>query len=404
MFENLSSHIESSVQTYLPLWLNRFLILFFWLGLAFFATWIIRKWFTAIMHRLIKKTKNQWDDILYKEHFFGRISYIIPPLILYMALDTMPWLGFGIIYKLFNIWFIIALLMIVFALLNTVNKIYSRYEGAKERPITVFIQIIKIFFLIGAIIIIFSLLFNKNPVNLILGLGAFAAVLMLIFKDSILGFVAGIQLTANKMVRIGDWIEMPQHNADGEVLEITLYTVRVRNWDMTISNVPTYSLVSESFTNWRGMQESKGRRIKRSIFIDIHSVHFLKEEEIEKLKDSKLLSGYINEVLGRLEEKNKDKGVILDQIRLTNIGVFRQYMQQWLRDNKEISKEMTMMVRQLQPTPTGIPIEVYCFSGNQVWTEYERIQADIFDHMMAIIPEFGLRVFEYISDFGSHKK
>lgn len=222
------------------------------------------------------------------------------------------------------------------------------------------------------VITVISILVNKSPEHLIVGLSAFAAVLLLIFKDSILGFVAGLQLTANKMLRIGDWIQMDKNNANGTVLEINLYTVKVQNWDMTISTIPTYQLVSESFTNWRGMQESDGRRIMRSINIDIHSVHFLSREEIQKFTTSFFLKDYIGQMLQKLGNTNKDKITVLDEQKLTNIGVFRYYMDAWLSANPEINIEMTHMVRQLQPGPTGMPIQIYCFSANKEWVSYEK--------------------------------
>ena len=201
------------------------------------------------------------------------------------------------------------------------------------------------------------------------------------------------------MVRIGDWIVMPNNNADGTVLEINLYTVKVQNWDMTISTIPTYQMVSESFTNWQGMQESSGRRIMRSINIDIHSVHFLTHEEVEKYKESYFLKDYLSSMQEKLGDINKDKDTVLDERKLTNIGIFRQYMEFWINANPDINKGMTHMVRQLQPGPTGMPIQIYCFSAKQEWVAYEKVQSDIFDHVMAVIPEFNLEVFEYPSQY-----
>ena len=215
------------------------------------------------------------------------------------------------------------------------------------------------------------------------------------FKDSILGFVAGIQLISNRMVNIGDWIVMPSSNADGDVIEINLTTVKVQNWDKTISTIPTYKLVSESFTNWRGMQESGGRRIKRSVNIDIYSVHYLTNEDLENLKQSALLKSYIEGKMKELNEYNANVENPLDKRRLTNIGTFREYLEAWLAANPNINLDMTHMVRQLQPTPTGIPLEIYCFSARKEWVIYERVQADIFDHLFAILPLFKLKVFQY---------
>ena len=250
--------------------------------------------------------------------------------------------------------------------------------------------------MISAIIItIVSEFIGESPRNLLVGLGAFAAVLMLIFKDAILGFVAGVQLLANQMVRIGDWIVMPSNNANGTVLEINLYTVKVQNWDMTITTIPTYQLVSASFTNWRGMQESAGRRIMRYINIDMLSVHFLSDEEIDTLRKSNVLKGYIEDMLPKLDEQNKGISDVLDKRKLTNLGVFRQYAVRWLEANPDLNIDMTYMVRQLQPTATGLPLEVYCFSRIQEWVAYEKVQSDIFDHLLAVIPYFNLRIYQY---------
>lgn len=371
------------------------------LGLAviiFIIYKFFRKWLSIIIFKLTKKTRTNWDDILFEEGFFNKLSYIIPPILIKICVSNVVWLDVKILHKIVSIWFVIAPILILFALFDTINKIYNTYQSSKNRPITVVIQMIKVFIIASAVISLFAILFNKDIVKLIYSLGAFAAVIMLIFKDSILGFVAGLQLASNKMISIGDWIEVPKHHADGEVLEITLYTVRVKNWDMTITTVPTYSLISDSFTNWTSMQKSGGRRIKRSVFIDIKSVRFLNEADIEKLRGSDYLKDYIDGLYPILKENNENKIAIIDQMKLTNIGVFRNYLQLWLKSNKELNHNMTSMVRQTQPTPNGIPLEVYCFSANKVWVEYERIQADIFDHIMAIIPEFDLQVFQYATE------
>lgn len=360
---------------------------------------IARKWVGKWIKVLVGKTKSQWDDILYEQRFFNKLAYLIPPMAAYVILTFIDWEHKYILRRMVDIWLVIASLFIVTALLNSINKIYESYPISKNRPITFFVQLIKMFLYTVTIITVISIFVNKSPEHLIVGLSAFAAVLLLIFKDSILGFVAGIQLSANDMVRIGDWIVMPNNHADGTVLEINLYTVKVQNWDMTISTIPTYQMVSESFTNWRGMQESPGRRIMRSINIDIHSVHFLTHDELEKFKASYFLKDYLSSMQEKLGDMNKDKGTILDERKLTNVGIFRQYMEFWINANPDINKGMTHMVRQLQPGPTGIPIQIYCFSARQVWVEYEKVQADIFDHIMAVIPEFNLKVFEYPSQY-----
>lgn len=363
--------------------------------IALIVFFVMKKWISVLVKSIVGKTKNTWDDILYEQRFFSKLSYLILPVTGYIVISFIHWEHVGLLRRIVDIWLIVTTLFIFITLLNSINKIYESYPVSKDRPITFFVQLIKLFLYTVAVVVVVSVLVGKSPEHLIVGLGAFAAVLLLIFKDSILGFVAGIQLMANDMIKIGDWIVMSQNNADGTVLEVNLYTVKVQNWDMTISTIPTYQLVSDSFTNWRGMQESQGRRIKRSINIDIHSVHFLSHEEIEIFKASGFLKDYIDTMTSELGPVNKDKTTVLDERKLTNIGIFRQYMELWLDANPNINTNMTHMVRQLQPGPTGMPIEVYCFSAKQVWVEYEKVQSDIFDHIMAVIPQFNLRVFEY---------
>lgn len=361
-------------------------------GLFYF---IAKKWLSVLLKRIVGRTKNTWDDILYDQGFFRKLAALIPPLAAYVVLTFIEWEYKGIVRRFVDVWLIIVSLFIINSLLTSINRIYESYPVSKNRPITFFIQLIKVFLYTVVVITIISVLVNKSPEHLIVGLSAFAAVLLLIFKDSILGFVAGIQLTANKMIRIGDWIQMDKNNANGSVLEVNLYTVKVQNWDMTISTIPTYQLVSESFTNWRGMQESAGRRIMRSINIDMNSVHFLSHDEIQKFTTSAFLKDYIDQMLEKLGNINKDKMTVLDERKLTNIGIFRYYMDAWINANPDININMTHMVRQLQPGPTGMPIQIYCFSANKEWVSYEKLQADIFDHIMAVLPEFGLKVYEY---------
>lgn len=360
---------------------------------------IAKKWLSVLIKKIVGKTKSTWDDILYAQGFFNKLSSLIPPIASYVVLSFITWEHKDLLKRFVDIWLIMIVLFIVTSLLNSIDKIYQSYPVSKNRPITFFIQLIKVFLYTVVVITVVSVLVNKSPEHLIVGLSAFAAVLLLIFKDSILGFVAGIQLTANDMIRIGDWIQMDKNNANGSVLEVNLYTVKVQNWDMTISTIPTYQLVSESFTNWRGMEESAGRRIMRSINIDMHSVHFLSHEEVEKYASSAFLKDYIDQMLTKLGNINKDKITILDERKLTNIGIFRYYMEAWIEANPDINTNMTHMVRQLQPGPTGMPIQIYCFSEKQEWVTYEKIQSDIFDHIMAVLPEFDLKVYEYTGQF-----
>lgn len=356
---------------------------------------IAKKWLARIVMKIAGRTATNWDDLMFDHRFFHRLGLFIAPIIIMTVYKQSNWNEILFIAKTLNICITLFSMLMISAILDGINRIYESYPVSKNRPIKVFIQVIKIFLYCAVIIIIISILIDKSPTALLAGLGAVSAVLMLVFKDSILGFVAGVQLISNRMVNIGDWIVMPSSNADGNVIEINLTTVKVQNWDKTISTIPTYKLVSESFTNWRGMQESGGRRIKRSVNIDIYSVHYLTEEDIEQLKESSLLKNYIEGKQKELEAYNANVKNPLDKRRLTNIGTFREYLEAWLAANPRINLEMTHMVRQLQPTPTGIPLEIYCFSTEKQWVIYERVQADIFDHLFAILPLFKLKVFQY---------
>lgn len=362
-------------------------------------TWVIhllaRKWLARVVLKLTKQTATNWDDLMFDQRFFNRLGLLISPIAIQVIFKECEWTEFTFLMKMLNIWIVISALLIISSVLDGINRIYESYPVAKNRPIKVFIQVIKIFFYCAIIIIVISILIDKDPLALLAGLGAVSAVLMLVFKDSILGFVAGIQLMSNRMVNIGDWIVMPSSNADGDVIEINLTTVKVQNWDKTISTIPTYKLVSESFTNWRGMQESGGRRIKRSVNIDIYSVHYLTDEDVENLKQSSLLKAYIENKQKDINEYNAKVENPLDKRRLTNLGTFREYMEAWISANPDINLEMTHMVRQLQPTATGIPLEIYCFTASTQWLVYERAQADVFDHLFAILPLFKLKVFQY---------
>lgn len=373
-----------------------FITLFALIGII---TWLVhvvtRRWLAPFIMKMTQKTSTNWDDLMFDKRFFNRIALIISPVVIKFLAREFDVTDVYFLMNILDVWITVSFLLIISSVLDGINRIYESYPVSKNRPIKVFIQVIKIFFYCAAIIVIISILIDKSPLALLAGLGAASAVLMLVFKDSILGFVAGIQLMSNRMVNIGDWIVMPSSNADGDVIEINLNTVKVQNWDKTISTIPTYKLVSESFTNWRGMEESGGRRIKRSVNIDIYSVRYLTEEELESLKQSALLRSYIDKKLQELQEYNAKIENPLDKRRLTNLGTFREYMEAWLAANPNINLSMTHMVRQLQPSSTGIPLEIYCFSANKQWIAYERVQADIFDHLFAILPLFKLKVFQY---------
>ena len=362
---------------------------------GFISYLLIKKPIALIVLKTIKITRFKWDDILLDKKFFNSLGLFVFPMVSKFFIVGLEWKYTSIITEILDAWMVFAFIFVISTVMYGLNNVYMSYSKYRNKPIKVFIQVVEIFLYCGAIIVVIGLFTGKDVSTLLAGLTAFAAVLMLIFKDSILGFVAGIQLSANDMVRLGDWISMPSSGADGDVTEINLTTVKVQNFDKTITTVPTYKLVSESFTNWRGMEESKGRRIKRSINIDVSSIHYLTEEEISTLIESSLLNSYMQNKLKDLEESNVNKKNRLDRRSMTNIGTFREYLESWIASNPNINQEMTHMVRQLQPTPTGLPIEIYCFSARQRWIDYENVQSDVFDHVFAVMELFNLKAFQF---------
>jgi len=377
------------------------ILIFSVLLVSLISNFIAKKVILNVLKQVVKRTKSNWDDVLYEKKVFHNLSHIAPVIIIYYTADAFlinypGWLSF--VWSMVNIYMIVVIMLIISSFLGALNEIYSEMSYAKDRPIKGYLQVVNIFnYGIGSIIIL-AIFLDKDPSYFLTGLGAVAAVLMLVFKDSLLGLVAGIQLSANDMVRIGDWISMPAKNADGDVIEISLHTVKVQNWDRTITLIPSYSLVSESFINWRGMTESGGRRIKRAINIDMKTVKFLTHDDIEKLKKVHLLKDYIEskeiEIVKFNEEKGIDTSVKINGRRMTNIGTFRKYCELYLKNHPHVHKEMIMIVRQLHPTEIGIPLELYFFSKIIDWVNYEAIQSDVFDHLLAIISEFDLKVFQ----------
>jgi len=387
--ENLADNISQ---------LTVFILLLIVAYLAYVITWrIVRRMLIPFMRR----SKNQFDDLLVKHNFFKKISYLVPTFILYYfsesALLIFP--NFiGIFNWIIEIFFVVIAILIIDSLLSTLNDFYERYDFAKDNPIRGLVQIVKIIIYVVGLLVVIGHLLDQNLWSLIISLGTISAVLMLIFKDPILGFVGGMQLIFNKMLSIGDWISMPKFGADGTVLEINLTTVKVQNWDKTIVTIPTYSLISDSFQNWRGMEESGGRRIKRSINIDMDSVTFCTPEMLDKFKKIKILKDYIEKTEISIDLYNKETGadpeIKVNGRRQTNIGVFRAYLKAYLHERSDIHNDMTFLVRQLQPSEKGIPIEIYVFTTTIEWGKFENIQSDIFDHVLAVIPEFELRVFQ----------
>ena len=376
------------------------IILVIILAIAFLGDAICKHVILTTVTRLVKKTKATWDDVVFDRKVMIYLSHLVAPIILYillpLAISNAGLLTF--ILRICMIYIIAVFLKFISALLSALYHVYSEREQFRDRPLKGLLQTVQvILFFIGGIIIV-SILIDKSPMVLLTGLGASAAVLMLVFKDSIMGFVSGIQLSANNMLKVGDWIEMPKYGADGTVIEVTLNTVKVRNWDNTITTIPPYALVSDSFQNWRGMQESGGRRIKRSIRIDMNSVKFCTPEMLAKYRKIRLLKDYIEETEKVVEEYNKEHGidnsVLVNGRRQTNLGVFRAYLTNYLRSLPAVNQDLTCMVRQLQPTEQGIPLELYFFSSIKAWIPYEGVQADVLDHVLAIIPEFDLHVFQ----------
>src|SRR5690554_421014 len=367
---------------------------------AVLANWLVKhilvRGFYSMLLRFGGSNKNDFGVV-------KRLSNIVPALIISSSIGLVPGLPEAAITVVKNVaggFIILTIALGLGAILEVINLLYMRRKNAHLKPIKGYIQVIKIVIYAIATILIVDTLIDRSPLILLSGLGAMAAVLMLIFQDTLLSLVASVQISSGDMIRVGDWIEMPQLNADGDVIDIALHTVKIQNWDKTITTVPTKRFISDSFKNWRGMQESGGRRIKRSLFIDQQSVHFLDDDELEHLKRFNLLDGYFDDKIDELNKWNEvhvksSDGNTLDSRKLTNIGSFRAYIEHYIRNNPGIHQEgMTLMVRQLSPTPEGLPIEIYCFTKTTAWTDYEAIQSDIFDHLLAIAPEFNLRVYQ----------
>lgn len=361
------------------------------------ANFITKKVVIRVINHIVTKTKFKWDNMLMEREVFRNLSHIVPAIIIYYFAPTFP-LYQHLIEKAAFAYIMIVGLVVINSILNALNDIYKTYEISKVKPIKGYIQVVKIISITLGVILVIANLLGESPLILLSGIGALSAVLMLIFKDSLLGLVAGVQLTANEMVRVGDWIEMPKYGADGDVIDISLNTVKVQNWDKTITMIPSYALISDSFKNWRGMQNSGGRRIKRSIFIDTSSISFCTEEAIEKLKNIHYLSDYIvnreNEIEQFNARNNINRSNPVNGRALTNIGVFRAYISNYLKNHPGINQEMTLMVRQLEPSEHGLPLEIYAFTNDTRWAVYETVQSDIFDHLFAVAPEFGIRLFQ----------
>lgn len=351
---------------------------------------------TKYITKMFTNTKNTWDDELVTTRFIKRVTRLFPAIVLWKFLPEIITDEFAsnTCRSIFSVYLILLTLWILYSTLNTLSRLYDRKEISKEIPITGITQTIKIILAIASGIMILSVVLGKSPVLIFSGFGALTAILMLVFRDPILGLAAGIQLSSNKLIAVGDWVEVPKYGADGNVLELALTTVKIQNWDKTITTIPTYALISESFKNWQGMSESGLRRIKRNLILDMNSVSFLDPEQITELKKNNLISEYLNEKLNAIEAAKGDLEFPQQMRRLTNLGTFRAYVYAYLKAHNKISTEGTQLVRQLQSTAQGLPLEVYCFSTDNRWVNYENIQSDIFDHLISVLPEFGLQIFQ----------
>ena len=368
---------------------------------ALVADFVAKRQLVRLLRKLALRTRGTWDDALIEQRVFSRFAQCVPAAVVMSGAKWIPGIEDGALHMVEYVALAYLALMFTLALgatMSAANSIYEQYPIARNRPIKGYVQIAKIIlYIIGAILVVSALL-DRSPLLLLGSFGALTAVLMLVFRDTILSLVASIQLIGNDMVRVGDWIEMPGCSADGDVIDVALHTVKVQNWDKTITTIPTHKLISESFRNWRGMSESGGRRIKRSLLLDQNSIRFLTDEETAKFERFALLEDYITAKRQELSTDNtdlsSDEAATVNLRRLTNIGTFRAYIVNYLRARADISDTMTFLVRQLPPGTDGLPIEIYIFTNTTEWVSYEAIQADIFDHLLAIIPEFGLRVYQ----------
>lgn len=365
--------------------------------LALGSNLVARRILLAGISYFIRRTRTTWDDALLRRNVFTRLSHLAPALVLYIAAPLFPPIQ-DTVQRLSMVYMILTGLFAFNGFLNAVVDIYNTFEISREKPIKGYVQIATIIISIFVGIFALATLLNRSPWPLLSGLGAMTAILLLIFKDSILGLVASIQLSFNDMVRIGDWIEMPRYGADGDVVDVSLHTVKVQNWDKTITTIPAYAMISDSFKNWRGMSESGGRRIKRAVNIDMNSITFCTPEMLDRYEKFQLIADYIRSRRAEIAEynvaHNVDTSELINGRNLTNIGTFRAYLIAYLRQHPKIHQDMTFLIRQLPPGEFGLPIEVYVFSNDQKWARYESIQADIFDHILAVLPLFDLRIFQ----------
>ena len=382
-------------------WIQTTLGMLALLALAWLAGQLMHRLLRRLVGGIARRTATGWDDALLGYGTFRWLARALPALIVQYGIVLVPGVPERIqalLGKAMTALVVLCVVMAVTAVLSASEAMYQRTPRGQQRPIKGLLQLVKIGLFIVAALVIIAAVTGKQVGLLLSGVGAMSAVLMLVFKDTILGFVAGVQLSSNDMLRVGDWIEMPQLNADGDVIDIALHTVKVRNWDKTITTIPSWRLISDSYKNWRGMQEVGGRRIKRALHLDAASVRFLDQREIRRLSRLQLLAEYLPSRERDVEQWNEAlgdaAGVAANRRRLTNLGTFRAYVQAYLDGHPQIHHQLSCMVRQLASGPQGIPLELYCFTDTVDWAEYEGIQADIFDHLFALLPEFGLALYQ----------
>ena len=362
---------------------------------------IAKRLLLRVVSSAIKRSKTQWDNQLLEHRVFYWLAHLAPGVVLYLLSPLVLSGSYRLIAALRAgslIYMIVVAVLAIDALINAVLEIYNGFDVSKQVPLKGFTQVAKILLYLAALVVILATLLGKSPFFLLSGMGILASVLMLVFKDPILGLVAGIQLSTNRMLSKGDWISMSSYGADGDVIDIALTTVKVQNWDKTITTIPTYALISDSFKNWRGMEESGGRRISRSVHIDKSSIRFCTPEMLVRFAKIQYIAAYIEESQEQLAAWNAEHGIDdtspVNGRRLTNVGIFRAYLLAYLRNHPGVNQEMTLLVRQLEPTPDGLPIQIYCFSSTTEWAAYENLQSDIFDHILAVATEFDLRLFQ----------
>jgi len=370
-----------------------------------FSTYLVSRYvILRVISNLFKKTSTQLDDVLIDRGLFNRLSYVVPLLIIFNLKDLLP--DYVIVGRLLLGLIAVSVLASLNSLISAVNEIYSKSRYSNRLNIKSYLQILKLMINLFGVIIVVAVLSDKSPFYLLSGIGALTAVLMLVFKDTILSFVSSIQISSNDLFKVGDWVEAPQFGADGDVIDIALHTVKIQNWDKTISVIPTHKIIDSSFKNWRGMSDSGGRRIKRSINIDINSIKFCTEDMVERYKKFNLISSYINQKVLDIDSDNASKNVadeaLVNGRVLTNIGTFRAYISEYLKHHPKIHRDMTFLIRQLAATENGVPIQIYVFTNDTNWVNHESIQSDIFDHLLAVAREFDLKIFQNPTgnDFG----